>query len=243
MNILEHLKQTKIFGLNILGIDVSITNGALTMFLAGALVFVFFLIVGRRAKLIPSPVQSIAEYLIGFVSEEMLGPLRGRGEIFLPFLVTIFSFIFVCNLMGIIPGLLPPTSNINVTATLAAIVFLTTHAVGIGKHGLFGYLKNIVPAGLPLPVAIFLFPIEIVAQMARPFSLAIRLFANMFAGHTVILVLISLIFVFKNYLVVPFPVIGGVAILSFEIFVAAIQAFIFTYLSSSYIVGALQEGH
>ncbi len=243
MNILEHLKQTKIFELYIFGIDASITNGVIVMLLAVSLVFIFFFAVGRRVKLIPTPLQSIAEYLIEFIREEMLKPLGESGEIFLPFIVSVFSFILVSNLLGIIPGFLPTTSNINVTATLAAIIFLTTHVVGVLKHGPVGYVKSFIPSGIPVPVAVFLLPVEIVGQLARPFSLAVRLFANMFAGHATILMLISLIFVFKNYMIVPFPVVGDVAISAFEIFVALIQAFIFTYLSSSYIVGALKPEH
>jgi F-type H+-transporting ATPase subunit a len=243
MNIFEHLKQVKVFPLQLFGIDVSITNGVLVMFLAAALVVFFFSAVSRKSRLVPFPLQSLAEYMIEFIKTEMLAPLGKEGEAWLPFMVAIFSFILACNLLGIIPGLLPPTSNINITATMAVMVFLTTQIVGIKKHGVLGYLKSIVPAGLPLPVVAFILPVEIVGQFARPFSLAVRLFANMFAGHAIILILISLIFVFKSFYIIPLPVLGTVAILAFEIFISFIQAFIFTYLSASYIVGALQTEH
>jgi len=243
MNLFEHLKQVEILPLAFGPLNLSITNGVLVSFLAAGLVFLFFFTVSRKAKLQPTPWQSIAEYMIEFIDKEMLAPLGKEAAGWIPFMVTIFSFILFCNLLGIIPGLLPPTSNINVTATLAIIIFITTQVVGVRKHGITGYIKSIVPAGLPLPVTIFLFPVEIIGQLARPFSLAVRLFANMFAGHAIILMLIGLIIIFKNYYIVPFPLMGNVAILAFEVFVSFIQAFIFTYLSSTYIVGALQGEH
>ena len=243
MNILEHLKPTKIVDLSVSGVDVSISTSVIIMFLAAAAVFFFYFIVSRKPRLVPKGPQSIAEYVIEFVRTEMLSPLGADADIWVPFIVTLFSFIFVCNLSGLIPGFVPPTSNINVTATLAVLVFLLTQIVGVIKRGPLGYIKSLIPSGLPLPVQIFLFPIEIIGQFARPFSLSVRLFANMFAGHTVIMMLISLIFVFKNYFVIPLPVLGSVLVSLFEIFVALIQAFIFSYLSSSYIIGALQTEH
>ena len=243
MDIFEHLKQFKIIELHFLGIDLSVTNGAVNIFLAAALVLLFYFSISRRPKLVPDAFQSLGEYLIEFVKKEMLAPLGKEGELWVPFIVTVFSYILCCNLLGLFPGLLPPTSNINVTASMAGIIFVTTQAVGIKKHGFFGYFWSIVPQGVPLPIAIFMFPIEIVGQLARPFSLAVRLFANMFAGHAIILILIGLILLFKSYLIAPLPVLGNVAIMGFEIFVSFIQAFIFTYLSASYIVGALQTEH
>jgi F-type H+-transporting ATPase subunit a len=100
-----------------------------------------------------------------------------------------------------------------------------------------------LPQGVPVFLALFLFPVELIGQIAKPFSLAVRLFANMFAGHAIILTLISMIFIFKSYLVAPFPVLGNVAIMAFEVFVSFIQAFIFAFLSSNYIIGALSKEH
>lgn len=243
MNIFEHLKQIRLFPLQLLGFDISITNGVLTGFLAAVLVALFFFIISKKAKLKPSLPQTAAEYLVEFIQNEMLAPLGKEGEIWLPFIITLFSYILFCNLLGLIPGLLPPTSNINVTATLAVIIFLTVQVVGISKHGFVSYMRSIVPPGVPVFLAPFLFPIEVIGQLARPFSLAVRLFANMFAGHAIILTLISLIFVFNSFLVTPLPVLGNVVIMAFEIFVSFIQAFIFAFLSTSYIIGAVQTEH
>jgi F-type H+-transporting ATPase subunit a len=135
------------------------------------------------------------------------------------------------------------TTNINVTAALAIIVFVTVQAAGIYHLGITGYLKKYIPEGVPFFIVIFMIPVEIVSQLARPFSLAVRLFANMFAGHAVMLLLISMIFIFRSYILLPIPVLGNTAFLAFELFIAAIQAFVFTYLSAFYIATALEEEH
>jgi F-type H+-transporting ATPase subunit a len=170
------------------------------------------------------------------------GQIGSEKEKWLPFIIAVFSFILANNLLGLIPGFSSATGNINTTAALALTVFAVVQVTGFVKHGLFGYLKSLLPQGVPLPLAIFMIPIELASQLAKPFSLAIRLFANMFAGHAIMLMLISLIFIFKSYLILPLPVLGNTAVLAFEIFVAFIQAFIFTYLSALYIATAL-EGH
>ncbi|MFA4967038.1 MAG: F0F1 ATP synthase subunit A [Candidatus Margulisiibacteriota bacterium] len=243
MNIFEHLKQVKIIGLEISGFDISITNGVLIGFLAAVLVILFFLAAANQAKLKPTFIQTIAEYLIQFVKDEMLSPLGEEAYAWLPFIVSIFCFILFCNLLGLIPGVVPPTSNINFTAMLAVIVFFTVQITGVVRQGPVGYVKSLIPQGVPSLLIPFLLPIEIIGQFARPFSLAVRLFANMFAGHAIILTLIGLIFVFQSYLIVPFPVLGNVAIMAFEVFVSFIQAFIFAFLASSYIIGAVRTEH
>ncbi|MDI6731831.1 MAG: F0F1 ATP synthase subunit A [Candidatus Margulisbacteria bacterium] len=243
MNVIEHLQPTKVLEIEVFGIDASIYNSTLSLFFAVFIIFFFFMLVSRKAKIIPTPIQSIAEYLVDFIRLEMLAPLGSQGEKWLPFLISLFCLILISNLLGLVPGLLPPTSNINVTGTLAIIVFIMVNIVGLLKHGFLGYFRSFIPSGVPIFLIPLLFPIEVMGQVARPFSLAVRLFANMFAGHAIILVFLSFIFMFKSFLIAPLPVIGDVAISAFEIFVAFIQAFIFTYLSSSYIIGALQEEH
>ena len=243
MNILEHLYQRKIIPLELWGIDVSITNGILTMWLAGLLVFLFFYLGSRRPKLVPRGLQNLAEMFITFTRDEIASQIEGNSEDWLPLLVTIFAFILVNNLLGLIPGLGGSTTNINVTAALAIIVFVVVQAAGIYHLGITGYLKKYIPEGVPFFIVIFMIPVEIVSQLARPFSLAVRLFANMFAGHAVMLLLISMIFIFKSYILLPIPVIGNTAFLAFELFIAAIQAFVFTYLTAFYIATALEEEH
>jgi len=242
MNIFEHLSQQVIYPLHFLGLDLSITNGVFTLWLAGALAVLLFSLVSRRLTLVPGKLQNTAEVLVVFLKEEVASQIGEDRDQWLMFLISVFSFILLNNLLGLIPGVSAATANINVTATLAIIVFLVVQGANMKKHGPVGYFKSFVPPGIPLIITFFMIPVELVSQLAKPFSLALRLFANMFAGHAVMLLIISLIFIFKNYFIIPLPVIGNVAILLFEIFVAFIQAFVFTYLSALYIATAL-EGH
>lgn len=242
MNILEHLAQKRIIPLELFSLDLSITNGVITLWLSFVLVLLFFFFATRRLQRVPGRLQNLAETLVLFLRDEVAGQIKHDRDRWLPFITVIFTFILTCNLLGLIPNVSGVTGNINTTAALALIVFLVVQVAGIRQHGLIGYLKTLMPAGLPLPVVIFMIPIEFISQLARPFSLTLRLFANMFAGHAVMLMIFSLIFIFKSYYILPLPVIGNTVVLAFEIFVAFIQAFIFTYLSALYIAGAV-EGH
>jgi F-type H+-transporting ATPase subunit a len=242
MNILEHLEQKTLLPLHFFGIDLTVTNGVITVWLATLLVFLFFYLTSRRLKTIPGKAQNLAEILVLFLRDEVGGQIERDREKWLPFLVAIFSFILANNLLALIPGIASSTGNINTTAALALIVFVVVQATGITKHGVFGHLKSLAPEGVPFLLLPLMVPIELIGQLARPFSLAIRLFANMFAGHAVLLTIISLLFIFKNYFILPLPLAGEVIILAFEIFISLIQAFIFTYLTGLYIAIA-QEGH
>ena len=243
MNILEHLHQRVLVPLRLSGVDISITNGVVIMWAAVAIVFLFYYFASRRPKMVPGPLQNAAELFIVFTRDEIASQIEGQGEKWLPFLVTIFSFVLINNLLGLIPGIGGSTLNINTTASLAVIVLIVSQWTGIAKHGPVAYLRKFVPEGVPFFITIFMIPVEIISQLARPFSLAVRLFANMYAGHAVMLLLISMIFIFKSYFVLPFPVMGDLAFLTFEIFIAAVQAFVFTYLSAFYIATALEEVH
>jgi F-type H+-transporting ATPase subunit a len=241
-NLLAHLEQQPLFKMEVAGVDLSITNGVVTLFAAGVLTFLFYFTVSRRLKTIPGRLQNLTEMLIIFLRDEVAAQIPARRERWLPLIIALFTFILFNNLLALVPGLGSATSNINTTAALALVVFFVVQIVGVLQHGLRGYLSTLIPHGIPLPIALFMLPVEIIGQLAKPFSLAIRLFANMFAGHAVMLMILSLIFIFKSYLILPLPVIGNAAVLAFEIFVAFIQAFIFTYLSTLYIATAL-EGH
>lgn len=240
MNVLEHLAQRPVYQLELFGVDLSITNGVISIWCSCLLVFLLFFIVSRRLKPIPGRGQNLVEVVILFIRNEVAGQITHGRDKWLPFLVTLFAFILTNNLLGLIPGFSCATGNINTTAALALIIFLVVHLTGFRAHGFNNYLRNFIPTGIPWPIAVFMAPIEFVGQLARPFSLAVRLFANMFAGHAVMLMLISLIFIFRSYLIIPLPVIGDTAVLAFEIFICFIQAFIFTYLSALYIAIALE---
>jgi F-type H+-transporting ATPase subunit a len=243
MNVLEHLSQKVLVPLHVGGLDISISNGVITLWLSAALVFFFFFLSSRRLKMVPGRLQNGMEAILLFIRDEVASQIEEDRERWVPFLTAIFTFILMSNLLGLIPDMSGATANINTTAALALIIFLVVQCTGIVKHGLIGHLKTFIPAGVPIFIALLLIPVEMVSQLARPFSLAVRLFANMFAGHAVMLLIISMIFIFKSYLVVPLSVAGNAVFLAFEIFIAFIQAFIFTYLSAFYIASAQEGGH
>ncbi|OGC05022.1 ATP synthase F0 subunit A [candidate division WOR-1 bacterium RIFOXYA12_FULL_43_27] len=238
MNALEHLIPKKMVALSFFGLDLSIANSSITGFMAVAAVAALFFF-ARRSPIL----RTVSELAIDFVYTEMLAPLGKEKERWLPFIMSVFCYVLFCSLLGLIPGLLSPTSNINATGSLAVVVFLTVQSVGISRKGFLGYFKSFIPEGVPVFIVPFLFPIELVGRLAQPFSLALRLFANMFAGHAVMLSLVGLIFVFKSAVVASLSVAGDALVSAFEVFVCFIQAFVFAYLTSTYLTAELTEEH
>jgi F-type H+-transporting ATPase subunit a len=246
MNLMEHLQPHVVIPLKIGNIDISITNAVISIWVACILVFLTLTLAGRIGRLIPRG-------LVSFVKQSLIHEILGEeGMSWFPFIATLFFFILFCNLLGLIPKMFTATSNINVTATLAAMVFILTQGAGIAKHGLVGYCKTFVPKGMPRGIMGkiligFMIIVEIISQLARPFSLAVRLFANMTAGHMVILVFISMIFMFQGLIakvfVTPMSVVMAVVMMAFEIFVSLLQAFIFAILASIYISLAVHPEH
>ncbi|MBE7414763.1 MAG: F0F1 ATP synthase subunit A [Deltaproteobacteria bacterium] len=192
---------------------------------------IFSLLLARRLALVPGRVQSIVELTVtsfeGMVDETM----GHKGRKYFPFIMTFAIFIFISNLLGMIPGLLPPTANLNTTAALALIVFVATHVIGIKEHGL-KYFKHFTgPVWWLMPLMI---PIEIIGHLARPVSLSLRLFGNIMGHEQVVAVL--LILMPLAYPLLAFSTVLGVLVIF-------IQAFIFALLSMMYIGGALEEAH
>ncbi len=253
MNLMEHLQPHVLIPLNIGGLDVSITNAVLTIWVACALVFLTMTLAGRMGKLVPKGLQNMMESLVSFAKNTLVVEIMGEdGLVWLPFIATLFFFILFCDLLGLVPKMFTPTSNINVTATLAVIVFICSQGAGILKHGIGGYCSTFVPKGMPggiagLVLKGFMIIIEIISMFARPFSLAVRLFANMTAGHLVIMVFISMIFMFQGTIIkifiTPTSVVMAVVMMAFEIFVSVLQAFIFAILASIYISLAVHPEH
>jgi len=164
---------------------------------------------------------------IGDHGDEVIG--HGGGHRFLPYLFTLFFFILICNLIGMIPGFESPTADITVTVGLALITFFYYHAVGIHRHGVFGYLKTF--AGPILGLAWLMFPLEIFSHFARVLSLSVRLYANMYAGELITTIFLALV-----------PV-SGFLFLGLHTFIALLQAYIFLVLAMVYLSGALAEEH
>ncbi len=226
----------------------------LVRILATIVLLTIFVIAARRAQLVPGRFQNVIEMILGFVRvnvvEEIMG--KDRAKRFVPMITTIFVTILAFNLTGVIPGLnLAGTSVAGVALLLALWVFVAYWAAGIRQHGFLGYLKaNLFPPGVPAPIYIILAPIELLQLLIiRPASLIIRLVANMVAGH----IMLVLCFAATNYLVVEaapamkglgiLTFAGGFAITLFEVFVAALQAYIFALLATVYINMSIEEEH
>jgi F-type H+-transporting ATPase subunit a len=230
-----------------------ITKFTLMVWLAVAVIIVFFLLAYRNPKVVPTRLQWIAESLYGFgrdtVAKEVIGV---EGLRFAPYLATLFVFVLVTNVFGIIPLLqISPNSHIAFPAVLAIISWVLYLYLGVRKHGFIGYLKfaTVVP-GVPWPMLILVAPLEFFSTIIlRPFTLALRLFANMFAGHVILLVFTLGGFVLlgnSNVFLKPISVVSWVmAILLtfFELMIAALQAYVFALLTASYVQGAIADEH
>lgn len=245
MNVIEHFELHPYVHLEFFGIDMSINKAVIMMWIACALIFAIFLIASRKRQMVPRGLQNVVEAVLDFLRLDIVMENIGgkEGRTWMPFITTLFFFIFFCNILGLLPGAFTATSNINVTATLAIIVFLAVQIQGVIKHGPIKYIKGWVPSGIPVVISIIMFPIEVVGQLAKPFSLAVRLFANMFAGHVILLVFLYLILYFKSIIIAPFPLLGVVAMSMLEILFSGIQAYIFVILSSMYIGVAIHAEH
>jgi F-type H+-transporting ATPase subunit a len=193
---------------------------------------------------VPKGVSNFTEVLILFVRDEIAKPTIGKGyEKFLPYLLTAFFFILTCNFLGLLPYGSTATGNIAVTATLATLSFIVIQLGGIKHNGFFGYFKGLLPHGLPAWLIPIMLVVELLGLFTKPFALAIRLFANMTAGHIVILALLGLIFILNTYVVIPVSIAFALFIYLLEILVALIQAYIFTMLSSLFIGMAVHQEH
>ena len=190
-------------------------------------------------------VEAIVLYIRGEVAIDNVGP---HGEKYAPFILSLFFFILFSNLLGLIPFGSTATGNISVTAMLAIVTFVVVELAGIRAQGM-GYLGTIfywnkdLPLAIRIPMFVIMTPIEIVGKLAKPFALAIRLLANMTAGHIVVLALIGLIFAFKSYYIGVAPALMAVAIMMLELFVAFLQAFIFALLAAVFIGQIRESAH
>ncbi len=226
--------------------DLSITRNVVMMWIASAILLTLFISAARRAKRpVPTGLRGALEAMMLFVRDDIARKTIDRkyADRYVSYLLTVFFFILACNLLGLVPGFSTPTSSISVTATLAVFTFVVSQAGGIRNFGVVGHYKNLVPHGLPIAIVPVILVVEIISMLSRPFALAIRLFANMTAGHVVILSLISLIFVLKSVFVAGMSIPFALFVYVLEILVCFLQAFIFTVLSSLFIGLAVHPSH
>ncbi len=236
-------------------LDFSITRHLVFMILAAVIVLLVFSYTSRavaRAQAAGEPPRGFAgamEAMVLYIRQEVILPNVGaHGEGFVNYLLTVFFFLLACNLFGLVPWGATATSNIAVTGAMAFLSFVVIEVSGMRALGLKGYLETIfyLPPGLPgamKPVLLVIMtPIEIIGKLAKPFALAVRLFANMTAGHVVLLALIGLTFVFQSYVVGIGASVLATGVMVLELFVAFLHAFIFTLLTAVFI-GLMRAAH
>jgi F-type H+-transporting ATPase subunit a len=255
-----HLPQFAPVHLGPITLDFSITKHVVFMALAAFLVAVVLILAARGAKREheagaergPKGAANVVEAFILFLRDEVAMKNIGHGgEKFVPYIVAVFFFILFCNLLGLLPWGASPTGNISVTAVLAVLTFIIVEVAGMRALGFKGYAKTIFYApegmsiGMKIPMLMIMTPVEFLSKLTKPFALAIRLYANMTAGHAVVLALTGLLVMagYANALfVAPAPIIMAVAIMLLEIFVAFLQAYIFAMLSAVFI-GLIRHAH
>jgi F-type H+-transporting ATPase subunit a len=224
------------------GFDISINKAVVMMWVVVSLAAVFMVIAGSARKLVPGKLQSIAELMVDFIRSMILDTMGKEGMRFFPLIATLFLFILFCNLLGLIPGSYTVTSQIIVTAVFSCVVYGISLVMGFLIHGI-KFLGILVPPGTPGWLLPLMIPIELMSQLARPISLAVRLFANMTAGHVILGVLFGMA-ISGGLLIGWLPFAFTVAIYGLEVGIAFIQAYIFTILTCVYIGDAFHlHGH
>jgi F-type H+-transporting ATPase subunit a len=233
---LEQFKIHPIIPIHIGGLDVSYTNSALLMTIAVALITALMVLGTRKRALVPGRWQSVAEMSYEFVADMVETNAGHGGQQFFPFVFTLFMFILFANFLGLVPYSYTITSQIIVTFALAIVVFIGVTIVGIIKHG-FHFLRLFVPRGVPPVLLLLLVPIELLSYCIRPFTLSIRLFANMLAGHTMLAIFGGFAASVGILGILPMGI--DILIVALEVLVAALQAYVFAILTCLYLSDAL----
>lgn len=233
-------------GWNVLGVDMGISTHVLMMLIAAGLLVLLFALGGRRVRHTPtSKLGHALEALVLYVRDEVVEPNLGKQDTakWLPFFLTLFFFLLALNLISLIPGWAAATGNVNFTAALALLIFVVFNVAGMVKNGPGHYLANVVPSGVPLFVLPIIAVIEFMGLFTKTVALCIRLFANMTAGHILLLSLTGLIVVFKTAWVALGFAPMTLFIYLIEVLVAFLQAYIFTLLSALFVGQAIHQEH
>ncbi|HSS31596.1 MAG TPA: F0F1 ATP synthase subunit A [Nitrospiraceae bacterium] len=224
------------------GLDVSINKAVVFMWVVVSLAAVLMVMAGSARKLVPGKLQSLAEMMVDFIRSMIMDTMGKDGMRFFPLIATLFLFILFSNLIGLIPGTYTVTSQIIVTAVFSCMVYGLSLVIGFWIHGI-KFLGILIPPGTPGWLLPLMIPIELISQLARPISLAVRLFANMTAGHVMLAVLFSLT-IGGGLLIGWLPFAFTVAIYGLEFGIAFIQAYIFSILTCVYLGDAFHlHGH
>lgn len=249
LQVADPIKQfeiKKVLPIDVAGYDLAFTNSALYMMLGIVLVIALFGYSATRTSLVPSRIQSIGELGYEFVANMVRSTTGEEGLKFFPFVFTLFTFILVANLIGMIPYAFTTTSHLAVTGAMALLVIGIVIVYGFIKNGL-GFFRLFLPSGVPIFIAPLLVLIEIISFLARPITLGMRLFANMLAGHIMLKLLaafaVSLAGAGAFAALSPAPFALAIAITALEFLVSFIQAYVFALLTCVYLNDALHPGH
>jgi F-type H+-transporting ATPase subunit a len=218
------------------GVDLAYTTSSLWMTITVVAVTLFLTLSMRGGRLVPGRWQSLAELSYEFIANMIRENVGTEGRKYFPFIFTLFMFILMGNLLGMIPYSYTFTSQIVVTFAIAITIFLGVTVIGIVLHG-FHFFTLFVPPGMPIVLAPLLIPIEVISYFVRPVSLSVRLFANMMAGHTMMKVFAG--FTAALGVLGIAPILLLVALTGFEIMVAVLQAYVFTVLTCLYLNDAI----
>jgi F-type H+-transporting ATPase subunit a len=257
INPLEEVVAHELFRFELWGMEIVVSNHMLMMGLAGLILIIFLPLAVRDDRLVRRGFGNFIETICVFLREEVARPFLGDStDKHIGFIWTIFFFILTMNLLGLVPigkaitlmtGKVnhlegAATANIWIVGALAMVAFLAIHVSGMREQGMWNYFKNFAPK-VPKPMIPFIYFMEIIGAIVKPFSLAIRLFANMFAGHMLIATLFVFIWIFKNYLAAVGSVLVAIPASLLEILVAVLQAYIFTFLTTVFMGFAVRPEH
>jgi len=233
---LEQFEIKELVPLEIAGNDISFTNSALMMVLTVAVICLIMIIGTRKRAMVPGRFQAAAEISYEFVANLIRDTVGSEGRRYFPFVFTLFMFILVGNMLGMVPYSFTFTSHIAVTFAMAMVVFVGVTILGFAKHGI-KFFAFFVPPGVPFWMWPLMIPIEVISYLSRPISLAMRLFANMLAGHTLLKVFAGFVPALGAAGILPLAFVG--ALTGLELLIAFLQAYVFAILTCLYINDAL----
>jgi len=222
-------------------VDLSFTNASLFMLISALTICLFLYFGSKQKSIIPSRLQLTAELFYNFIAKMISDTAGSKAKPYFPFIFTLFMFVLLCNMIGMLPYSFTVTSHIIVTLVMALFIFIAVTIIGFIKHG-FKYLSIFVPSGVPVVLLPLITIIEIISYLSRPVSLSVRLFANMMAGHTMLKVFGSFV-ISLGLLGGWLPLSFSVALTGLEILVAFLQAYVFAILTCIYLNDALNLHH
>ncbi len=247
---LDPIKQfviTPIIPLEVAGVNLSFTNSSMWMALGAIIAVSFFMMATGKKAIVPGRMQALSEMTYEFVAGMIRENIGSEGRQYFPLIFTLFIIVLMGNVLGLIPYSFTYTSHIVVTATLAALVFVTVTVLGFYNHGL-KFLTLFSPPGIPLALQFLIVPIELLSFLIRPITLSVRLFANMMAGHLMLKVFAGFSAMMITGGAIGFvgsliPMFFNVALLALELLVALLQAYVFAILSAIYLKDTVELAH